>query len=258
MNLECFSGREADAAARDYLHAEGLLDTFLAETRRSVGRIAPNFPDLARLHAIARARKAFTILEFGVGFSTVAMADALVKNKVIWSALAAKPKLRHEHQFQIHSVDTSAKWISETKAFTPAHLSKYVNFYQSECNAGTFNGRHCHFYREIPDVVPDLIYLDGPDPAAVQGQVQGVGWSNPDRVVISADLLGMEPWLLPGTCVVIDGRSANSRFLQNHFYRNWVTAWDRLGDVTIMELQEDPLGAINEAHLSYCLSNKEN
>jgi len=43
--------------------------------------IPPDLDDLVRLHKIIRKRKCRTILEFGVGYSTVIMADALKKKQ---------------------------------------------------------------------------------------------------------------------------------------------------------------------------------
>ena len=41
----------------------------------------PDLEDLVYLHRIVRARKSFTVLEFGLGYSTFILADALWKNK---------------------------------------------------------------------------------------------------------------------------------------------------------------------------------
>ena len=41
----------------------------------------PELDDQARLHYLVTSRKAITILEFGVGYSTLVLADALYKNK---------------------------------------------------------------------------------------------------------------------------------------------------------------------------------
>lgn len=70
---------------------------------------------------------------------------------------------------------------------------------------------------------------------------------------MAADLLRMEPWLLSGTTILVDGRTANVRFLLAHFYRNWVTARSTEGDVTALELQEAPLGPISQQTMHYCL-----
>lgn len=43
---------------------------------------APVFADLERIHYLVRSRKVTTILEFGVGFSTVAMDHALSLNEI--------------------------------------------------------------------------------------------------------------------------------------------------------------------------------
>jgi len=62
---------------------------------------------------------------------------------------------------------------------------------------------------------------------------------------MSGDLLLMEPILLPGTFVLIDGRTNNARFLKNNLKRDFQIKWDKVGDVTTMELMEERLGKYN-------------
>ena len=138
----------------------------------------------------------------------------------------------------------------------PEHLLGIITLHHSPIKAGTFRDRACHYYETVPDIVPDFIYLDGPDPATVTGNVGGQTWRNPDRPVTSGDILRMEPQLLPGTLIVIDGRTANARFLAANLDRKWQMERDVDGDVTVFELQEMPLGSINKETLCYCLCER--
>lgn len=207
--------------------------------------IPADLEDLVRLHQLIRQRKSFTVLEFGVGFSTTIIADALKKNQADWLALEEIPKIRNRFAFQCFSVDTSAKWITTTQERLPIELRDYVHFQESKVAIGTFNGQLCHYYQNLPDIVPDFIYLDGPDPNAVEGNINGLTFQCSERTVMSGDLLLMEPILLPGTFVLIDGRTNNARFLQNNLKRNFEIIWDRKGDVTTLELKEERLGRYN-------------
>ncbi len=207
--------------------------------------IPADVEDLVRLHQLIRSRKSFTVLEFGVGFSTLIIADALMKNKVDWLSLEDPPQIRNRFQFQCFSVDTSEKWIEKTKARIPEKLLAFINFQLSDVEIGTHNGQLCHFYKTLPDIVPDFIYLDGPDPQAVKGSINGLTFQCMERTVMSGDLLLMEPFLLPGTFVLIDGRTNNARFLKNNLKRTYEFIWNKEGDVTTIELIEDRLGKYN-------------
>ena len=66
-----------------------------------------------------------------------------------------------------------------------------------------------------------------------------------ERTVMAADLLLMESILLPGTFILVDGRTNNARFLKKNFQRNFEMSWDKDGDVTSFELQEERLGKYN-------------
>ena len=205
----------------------------------------PVAEDLARLHRLIRKRKAFTVLEFGSGLSTIVMADALSKNKADFLALEEKPELRNRFMFQIFSVESDKQWIEHSQSNFPKHLLEHVNFHYSEIKIDTFNGRICHFYNNLPDIVPDFIYLDGPNPKDVKGNVNGMTFQCDERTVMAADLLLMESILLPGTFILVDGRTNNARFLKNNFQRNFEMSWDKDGDVTSFELKEERLGKYN-------------
>ena len=201
--------------------------------------------DLVRIHRLIRQRKCFTVLEFGVGFSTIVIADALMKNKADWEQLENPPAIRNRYLFQCFSVDSSQEWLERSKARLPEVLQNFVNFQYSRVEIGTYQGQLCHYYKTLPDIVPDFIYLDGPDPQTVEGSINGMTFQCKERTVMSGDLLLMEPIFLPGTFILVDGRTNNARFLQNNFKRDYEIIWDRKGDVTTMELKEERLGKYN-------------
>ena len=232
-----------DPAAYEYLRAEG-LDRLIDFTAGGPG-FPPEATDLARLHRLIRARKSLTVLEFGVGYSTIVIADALRKNRREWDALSAPPEVRNRFLFHCHTVDASPTWLESARASFPEELRPFVTFHFSAVKIGTHNGQLCHFYDKLPDVIPDFLYLDGPDPADVQGSINGLTFQCPERTVMAGDPLLMESTLLPGFFMLIDGRTNNARFLQRNFTRPYKVVWDRDGDVTTFELHEDRLGVVN-------------
>lgn len=228
---------DLDAASR-----QGIFDTVSGKLATA---FAPEIGDLARLHRLIRSRRSFTVLEFGLGYSTIVMADALEKNQRDWESLTPRPAVRNRFLFQLFAVDASAKWIARTKKEFPERLRGRVHLRSSAVEIGTFNGQLCHYYKAIPDVVPDFIYLDGPSPKDVKGRVNGLSFGCDERTVMSGDLLLMEPTFLPGTFILVDGRTNNVRFLQRNFKRRYAVRWDRKADVTTFELREERLGKHN-------------
>lgn len=240
---------------REYAHTEGLdtLIAFGATDTRSVfdavrvtsEPVPPVLVDLVHLHRAIRQQRSFTVLEFGVGHSTVVMADALQKNEAEWKALPDAPKVRNRFMFQLFCVDASEHWIAEVNARLSLHLRSRVHVSQSPVRVGVHNGQLCHFYQRLPDIVPDFIYLDAPHPKDVQGDIHGLSFSCDERTVMSADLLLMESTFLPGTFIVVDGRTNNARFLERNFRRTYTVCWDRARDVTTFSLDEERLGKYN-------------
>lgn len=247
------SSYENNQMGLEYLNLEGLFNEEVITSQKETNAIPPQYSDLARLHSLVRSRKAFSIMEFGLGWSTLVMADALKKNHDEWEALIDKPSISGIGNFQLVCVDTSEYWINHTKEKVPVALRDYITFHHSNVIIGTFQDRICHYYETLPDINPDFIYLDGPDPAAVHGSLSGITFNKTSRIVISADILKIEPILLPGTMFIVDGRTANVRFLTQHLYRNWQINSNLNGDVTTFELEELPLGKRQADILEYQL-----
>lgn len=235
---------EPTAADHAYWESSGLRDLFDGLPPGADGAaLAPDVNDLVRLHRLVRERPCLTVLEFGIGCSTIAIAHALATCEEERGSAVRAAAPRNHRLFQLFSVDANEGWIRHTVDRLPPALAARVHVTHSPVTATTFAGRLCHTYDLLPDVVPDLIYLDGPDPADVKGSVSGLSFSIPERTVMAADILLMEPTLLPGTVVVVDGRESNVRFLLNNLQRPFVLT--RGGDASILELDEPRLGTVD-------------
>lgn len=203
--------------------------------------------DLIRLHYLVTSRKITTILEFGVGLSTKVFDHALTINMNLYSDHVGG-NLRIANPFECHSVDTSKKWIKINKN---KYESKRVIYSHSKCITATFNGRICTMYKKLPNICPDFIYLDGPDQFSVTGNIRGISTRHINRLPMAGDLLAMEHFLVPGNLIVVDGRTANARFLKSNFQRNWKYHYFKNYDQHFFELDEIPLGVLNERHIDF-------
>jgi hypothetical protein len=227
---------------QEYWEASGLRALF-ADLPADPDALRPDVNDLVRLHRIVRERPCVTVMEFGIGCSTLALAHALAQNELEHGELLRARLARNTQLFQLFSVDANERWIEHTRGRLPASIADRVHLTHSTVSATTFGGRLCHTYDQLPDVVPDLIYLDGPDPADVQGTVGGLSFAAPERTVMAADILVMEPTLLPGTVIVVDGRESNTRFLTRNLQRPHSITVE--GDASILELVEPRLGRVD-------------
>ncbi|MDR2626203.1 MAG: hypothetical protein LBC37_07720 [Zoogloeaceae bacterium] len=252
----------AKPEALDYFRREGLDRYFSVEAEYALSAYdaidpankvpyPPDVDDLVRLHRLIRERRVLTVLEFGVGFSTIVMADALAKNKADHEADFLAEGIRCLYPFSLFSVDADANWIGIVQKNAKC-MGGGVNFLHSAVHIGTFHDRLCHYYDALPDVMPDFIYLDGPAGDQVVGHVDGSSFAgNMERTVMSADLLRLEPTLTPGTFILVDGRVNNARFLRNNFQREWKMLRDDEADITTFELCEPPLGVHNRRRLKF-------
>jgi hypothetical protein len=206
--------------------------------------------DLCRLHWICYSRKCMQVLEFGSGYSTLVFASALSALKeehLEW----AKENTRLDEPFKIFSIEESTKYAEITKS----RLEKFhslVDISVRTVSLTEVNGRFCTLFDSLPNVMPDLIYLDGPSQFATHQNIAGFSIDSKCRMPMAADILRMEYFLEPGAIILVDGRTANAAFLKNNFQRNWKHHHDFEGDFHIFELQDSFLGKLNIDKFNYC------
>jgi len=186
--------------------------------------LAPQLADLKRLYFFITLHRSTTVLEFGCGYSTLVIKEALKDNREWFESLSERPEVRNSLMWEWVGVETNMEWANQ---FGAEHM---------RCEITTFNGRACHRYHNLPGICPDFIYLDGPDPQQIPG------WEL--LTPMSADILYMEPILMPGTVILIDGRTNNARFIAKNLQRKWKITWDAEKDYTLMVLTEPPLGKV--------------
>jgi hypothetical protein len=196
----------------------------------------PDIEDLVILHKLIIKHKITSVMEFGAGYSTIIMAEAIFRN-------FKKFKFKQRKNCGVHSCETNTKYYNKLKV--SKNLKSLIKIYNSNVIMTKFNSRFCTAYKKIPKINPQLIYLDGPDLYSVKNDISNYSTNFDECVPISADILMIEPFLLPGTLIVIDGRQSNVRFLENNFQRKWKKKVFKNIDLTIFVLKEKPLGKVN-------------
>ena len=170
--------------------------------------IQPEYLDLKNLHESILIRKPQVVLEFGVGFSTIAMLLALHEN----SKIGKNGKL--------YVVDPEKKWIQNTQKKIPDFLKKYVVFNYSLAKVKIFNGQLVSFFDTLPDISPNMILLDGPNPQSVKGSINGLKFSS-GRPIVAADILLYESSSPTDLYIIVDGRNRNANFLLKNLKLNY-------------------------------------
>ena len=120
---------------------------------------------------------------------------------------------------------------------------------------GKYNGKICSFYKKLPNILPDLIYLDAPGQFDVKGSINGINFRSIERMPLSADLLSIEYMLIPGCRIIVDGRKTNARFLKNNFQRKWDYKENFKNDFCEFYLNEKPIGNINLKQIEFSKKN---
>lgn len=215
----------------------------------------PEYSDLCRLHYIVLTRKAISILEFGSGYSTAIMASALKLLHHHFSSWVTN-NLRNSKPFHIYSIEEDQRFLEISRRRLSDSISQFATISRSSVKLSTHDNRFVTFFSNLPNITPDIIYVDGPSQYAVTDEIDGFSINSPGRMPMSADILRFEFFLEPGALIIIDGRSANARFLQSYLQRKWAYAHLIESDLHLFELQEDPLGVLNKNKLEFCLNRK--
>lgn len=155
----------------------------------------PVWSDLWFLYRLIRESKPRVMLEFGGGCSTVIYAQALADN-----AAEGSPGF-------LHSLDADETWGKVTEHSIPNHLRPYCEVTITPAMPIDYDGTPAWRFRDVPDVAPDFVYLDGPA-------------LTPERKV-AVDVLDLEPRFPDGFHLLVDGRSRNCAFLERHFRRRY-------------------------------------
>ncbi len=155
----------------------------------------PVWSDLWAIYSQVRERKPKVMLEFGSGCSTIIQAQALADN----TAQGAPGFL--------HSLDADARWGQVTINSMPEHLRQYCDITLTERVEDMLGDVPVWRFAQVPDVIPDMIYLDGPA-------------LTPERRA-AIDVLDMEERFPAGFRLLVDGRSFNRALLEKHFKRRY-------------------------------------
>jgi|GEM_PF-570170 len=213
----------------------------------------PEMTDLCRLHFLVLRRRAVNVLELGSGFSTAIMAQAC---QILHGHFApwAQANLRTDKVFHIYSVEEDSRFMEISQARLGQGLRPYATLSRSTVDLVLHENRFATLYTRLPNIAPDLIYIDGPSQFATTAEIAGFSMDDRARMPMSADVLRFEFFLEPGCLIVLDGRTQNARFLKAFLKRDWAYSHDPQGDVHYFELQETALGPLNQRRLDFCLS----
>ena len=216
----------------------------------------PELDDLYYLYQYVLINKRTTVFEFGSGWSTLIFSLALREARDKFSKEVKL--LRINNPFELFVIENNKKYLNITRNRVQK-FNKYlniknpikINYHLSDVEMATFNDRICTQYKELPVCNPDFIYLDGPDQFNIKKDINGISTRHKDMMPMVSDILKFEYFYTPGTIIVCDGRSANAKFLRDHFKRKWEYIDDKKNDQHIFWLVDPVLGKYNKLQLEF-------
>lgn len=174
--------------------------------------IVPVGYDLWNLYREIRRYKPQRVLEFGIGCSTLVMAEALRRNG-------------SGHLF---TVEGSQHWLDVTRRDLTPGQTEYATLIRSDCEVIDMEGERAHRFVTVPDGPFDMVYLDGPNAEEVPG------WNG--ALAAAADPILLEGQLSDRARIVVDGRDHNVALLKRHLKRRYHVTTHRLFKLTMFAL----------------------
>lgn len=193
------SVEKIEEEALAYCEEVGLKDVLLSGDNQE---LSPVFKDLFIIHKLIRSHRPNTVVEFGVGFSTITIAHALKMN---------------QNGF-LYTVDADKAWLENTEKKIPDDLKAFAQLNYSPVRCHMINGQLCTLYDNLPNVMPDFIYLDAPCGRDVEGDINGLTFDLGDRLrpAVAADPLLYEGTAKRSFFILVDGRACNVEFLRQN------------------------------------------
>ena len=226
---------------------------------KTINPIKPELNDLYRLYQFVIINKRTTVLEFGSGWSSLILYLAIMELKMKYSNKIKYLKyLRINNPFELFILENQKKYLNIS-------ISRILNFKKklnlkntpkthyclSDIEMILFENRIATQYKKLPLCNPDFIYLDAPDQFSVKKDINGISTRHEDMMPMICDILKFEYFYKPGTIILCDGRSANAKFLKDHFKRNWKYKHDRENDQHLFWLNDPVLGKHNKLQLDF-------
>jgi hypothetical protein len=209
----------------------------------------PDFDDLYRLYRLVRDFAVISAIEYGAGWSTVALSKGIWENKKSFGPEYSMQ--RNAHPFQLHSIDASKFFLNRAFQRVPIQYQSVIKSKWATPKLITDLNQCVVLWFPPQRVDYDLIYIDGPDPEQVVREESDFPISTVYDLPIMGDLALFESYILPKTLILFDGRTANYRHLKRKLIRNWNYYSNVSEDYGIMLLDEEPLGEINKKHLDF-------
>lgn len=226
------------------------INKFLASNKKII--IKKEFLRLDRLEFLKKLiqeKKRLRVIEFGTGISTLVIAKCLQLNKIKYENIVKKFR---EKNFICHTIDNNKKFLNYTKKnILTLGLTKFCKINFVDLIMQNYSGYIVSGCNYLPNINPDLILLDGPDQSLIKGSCQNINFSNTSFTPIQVDILKMEPYLIPGTIILIDGRTNNALFLKKKLYRKWKYKYFKKIDQHLFELADPVLGNYNKSVLKF-------
>lgn len=219
----------------------------------------PEIEDLYRIYRFIVDNSVLSVLEFGSGWSTLAIYLALHRNRHKFESSKSIFD-RFPNTFKLVSVDASKYFfeIASDRVKRSIGYTQNLYFHQAEPRIEIIQGTPVSIWRPSPNYAFDFIYIDAPEPEQLEAGSVDFSYTTKNDPPISGDLLAYEPYLLPMTSVLIDGRTTNARFLESRLSRNWTSRYSFELDFTLLTLNEDPIGKIHKNYLDLRRSTSHN
>ena len=206
--------------------------------------IPPTFKHLNFIYNLIKKNKRISSLEFGVGWSSLVISKALDENKkkYFYKSLFLK-RIFKDNLFMNYVIDAEKKYLKIFKNFSNKIDLKNIRFKKILWQYMLKKNSIVAYGKNLPGIIPDFIYLDGPNPRKIINKSKKFNKTLNFPVIVN-DLLFYENFLNNGCILVIEGRAHNASYLLREFKRNWKYQYLKKIDTHIFILNDKSMGIL--------------
>ena len=131
--------------------------------------IPPTFKHLNFIYNLVKKNKRISSLEFGVGWSSLVISKALDENKkkYFYKSLFLK-RIFKDNLFMNYVIDAEKKYLKIFKNFSNKIELKNIRFKKILWQYMLKKNSIVAYGKNLPGIIPDFIYLDGPNPRKIR------------------------------------------------------------------------------------------
>lgn len=176
--------------------------------------------------------------------------EGVILKKKFYNKNQFLKKIFQTNLFKNYTIDSERKYIVIFKKISYKEKIFNIKFKKILWKYKIHKNLLVAFGENLPSIIPDFIYVDGPNPNKVINQSRKFSKIKDFPIIIN-DILLFENFLNKGCIIVIEGRAHNASYLLRELKRSWKYKYYKAIDTHVLKLKENVVGVLGRKLTNY-------